>query len=245
MSYPTFFDPLLAEPPGADLELLGPEAHHAVSVRRIRPGETVDVVNGRGLRVRGTVATAERTGLRISGATATLEPAPQVRIILVQALGKGGRDEAAIEAATEVGVDGVIAWESERSVSQWRGEKAAKGLARWEAILIAAMKQSRRSHLPELLGFARRGEITGLIPAGAHVCVLHQDATETLTTTPLPTAGVIAIVVGPEGGLSDAEISTLTGRRDARPVLLGPHVLRTSTAGPAALAVLNTRLGRW
>lgn len=246
MSFATFYDPHLGAPaPGATFSLTGAEARHAAAVRRIRVGETVEVVDGRGGRMRGQVRSAEKSSLEIEVDQVRREEPPTARILLVQALAKGGRDEAAIEAATEVGVDGVIAWESARSVSQWRGEKAAKGLTRWEGILTSAMKQSRRAFLPELLGFARGEQVTDLLPAGAHVLILHETATTPLTAVDLPESGTIAVVVGPEGGLTEAELEMLARVPGAQHVLLGREVVRTSTAGPAAIAVLNARIGRW
>lgn len=246
MSYPTFHDPHLPSlESGATYELTGSEARHAVSVRRIRAGETINVVDGQGLRVRGTVQMADKSSLTMRVDHVSMEAAAQVPIILVQALAKGGRDEAAIEAATELGVDEVIAWESRRSVAKWRAEKMTKGLARWENILTSAMKQSRQSRAPKLLGFARGAEVTDLIPDGAHVLVLHETATLPLTAVDLPQEGTIAVVVGPEGGLTTDELHLLTSRPNSHAVLLGREVVRTSTAGPAAIAVLNSRTGRW
>lgn len=245
MSSPTFYDPHLAASPGPEYELTGAEARHAIDVRRIRAGEEIEVVDGRGRRIRGPVLSAEKRAPRMSVARIERDPEPRVRIILAQALAKGGRDESAITAATEVGVDGVIAWEAARSVSQWRGEKAAKGLTRWESILTAAMKQSHRSHHPELLGFARGSELARFIPGGAHVLVLHESAQLALTQVQLPAHGTIVVVVGPEGGLSPEEMAMLERDTGGTPILLGREVVRTSTAGPAAIAVLNARLGRW
>jgi len=246
MSFATFYDPDLGTPaPGARFSLTGAEARHAVSVRRIRVGESVEIVDGRGGRMRGQVRSADKSALEIQVEHLRREEPPAARILLVQALAKGGRDEAAIEAATEVGVNGVIAWESARSVSQWRGEKSAKGLARWEGILTSAMKQSRRAYLPELRGFARGEQVTDLLPAGAGVLILHEAATTPLTAAELPETGTIAVVVGPEGGLTDGELEMFARIPGAQQVLLGREVVRTSTAGPAALAVLNARLGRW
>jgi len=242
--YPTFYDPDLPPAPEGTLAALpAGEAHHAAQVRRIRPGEIIEVVDGRGGRVRGPVHEVAKRAVTYRVAHRGTEPAPGRGITLVQALAKGGRDEAAIEAATEVGADGVIAWESARSVSRWPGDKERKGLARWEAILTAAMKQSRRSHLPKLHGFARGPTLADLLPP-ARVLVLHETATQALTGVDLPEGGDLAVVVGPEGGLTEDEVDLLTCR-GASAVRLGPEVLRTSTAGPAAIAVLNTRLGRW
>lgn len=246
MTHPTFLDPSVGPlAPGDEYTLSGAEARHATQVRRIRVGERIDIVNGRGLRVGGDVTETGKQHLLLSVTEASQEDPPPVRLTLVQALGKGGRDEAAIEAATEVGVDGIIAWESDRSVSQWRGEKATKGVARWEAIIASAMKQSRRAFLPPVLGFAKGAGLLDLIPEGAHVLVLHESAETPLSGVDLPESGDVVIVVGPEGGLTPGEVDLLIHGPGARAVLLGPEVVRTSTAGPAGLAVLNARLGRW
>lgn len=243
MTYPTFFDPGL-DPGAAVHELTGEEARHAVAVRRIRPGEEIEVVDGRGTRIGGPVQHAEANRLQLAVTRAESEPTPAVQLILVQALAKGGRDEAAIEAATEVGADAIIAWQSARSIARWRQEKVTKGLTRWRSVVLAAMKQSRRSHRPDLLGFARGEQVLDLLPAGAHVLILHETAAAPLAEVDLPTRGTIVVVVGPEGGLTQEEVQYLSAH-GGQAVRLGREVLRTSSAGPAALAVLNTRLRRW
>lgn len=242
--------------PGNEYELTGAEARHAVVVRRIRSGERIELVDGEGTRVRGSVAAtgANPPSLTLTVAAVESEPPPTPELILVQALGKGGRDEAAIEAATELGVDGVAAWQSERCVSRWDAAKTTKGIARWESILAAAAKQSRRARFPRMLGFAAggaihsaRGPLAEALAADARIFVLHESAQTALTGLDLdghdPRRPVV-VVVGPEGGLTEAELSSWAGA-GGEIVLLGRHVLRTSTAGPAALALLNARLGRW
>lgn len=245
MSYHTFYDPNLSAAAGETITLDGAEGRHATQVRRVRIGEVIDVVDGRGIRMRAEVVEVGKGELDARVLDVMTEHGPTVSITLVQALGKGGRDEAAIEAATELGVDAVIAWESERSVSKWRGEKVDKGLQRWESIITGAMKQSRRARMPEVRGYARGTEVVELISAEATVLVLHESATEPISQVALPASGEIVIVVGPEGGLSDTEVELLTEGESRHAVLLGREVVRTSTAGPAAMAVLNTRLGRW
>jgi 16S rRNA (uracil1498-N3)-methyltransferase len=238
--------------PGARYTLVGPEARHAATVRRVRAGEDIDLVDGAGARARGTVADV-RGG---SDAAVVLEVSAVVRedgpvpaIVLVQALAKGSRDELAIEAGTEVGLDGVIPWQSERSVAQWRGDKAAKGRARWQQIAVAAAKQSRRARVPvveELVaGAGLLGRVERAVDDGGAVFVLHEGATAAIAAATIGAdAPEVLLVVGPEGGLTDAEVAALEGA-GAQPVRLGPHVLRTSTAGPIAVAVLAQRLGRW
>lgn len=230
--------------------LTGPEARHAASVQRLRAGEPIEVVDGDGTRLRGTVAEGSGpTAVGIRVVEIVHDPAPSPRLVLVQALAKSGRDEMAVEAATELGVDAVLPWQSERSVVQWRGEdKIAKGEQRWRSLVHAAAKVARRSRLPEVLPFARGGALVETVreacAGGAVVLVLHEVASVPLRSVEVIGAHQLMVVVGPEGGLSDAEVEALVAA-GGRAVLLGPHVLRSSTAGPAALAVLADRTGRW
>lgn len=133
---------------GDVVALTGPEARHAVQVVRLGVGETVLVADGAGRRGTGEVVSASRDELsvRLTGLEVVPEPSP--RLVLVQALAKGDRDEQAVEAATELGVDVVVPWQAERSIVQWRGEKEARGRARWAAVVTAAAKQSRRARVP-------------------------------------------------------------------------------------------------
>jgi 16S rRNA (uracil1498-N3)-methyltransferase len=234
--------------PGGTFLLDGTEGRHAGVVQRKAPGERVDVVDGRGVRLVGTVRAVGPDGVTVAVQDVVREPRPDVRLVLVQALAKGDRDELAIEAATEVGVDDVVPWQADRSVVVWRGERAARSRARWLGTVRTAAKQSRRAWLPGVdhaldtkALAARTGEV---VAGGGAVLVLHEDATAPLAQAALPTAGDVLVVVGPEGGIGDDELARLVAA-GARPVRLGPHVLRTSTAGPVALALLATRLGRW
>lgn len=230
--------------------LTGPEARHAATVQRLGPGEAIEIVDGAGVRLRGVVGTANEAGvdgLPIEVGSVVHEDRCLPTLTLVQALAKGGRDEMAIEAATEIGVDAVQPWQSARSVVQWRGDRSEKGARRWEAITQAAAKVARRSRLPQVREFLRGDQILTMaqrtVDAGGTVLVLHELATEPLAAAEL--AGEeIAVVIGPEGGLTEDEVDALA-RIGARTVLLGSTVLRSSTAGPAALSVLSARLGRW
>jgi 16S rRNA (uracil1498-N3)-methyltransferase len=249
-------DPLTRFAPGDTYVLDGAEGRHAGVVQRRRAGERVDVVDGEGTRLRTVVVRAERDTLELRVEAVEVEPEPPVCLVLVQALAKGDRDELAIEAATEVGVDAILPWQAERSVVVWRGERAARSRARWLATVRAAAKQSRRARVPEVRPDVTTAALADVVrvtvAAGGLVAVLHEDATETLGTLPLPAATPepgaptleVLVVVGPEGGISDAELARLT-EAGGRPVRLGPHVLRTSTAGPVALTILCERLGRW
>ena len=234
---------------GARVLLDGDEGRHAATVRRIRVGETVDVADGSGRTARCAVVETAKASLVLQ-VEDVADVAPRLpRLVLVQALAKGGRDEAAVEIATEYGVDGVVPWQAARSVVRWAADRAEKSRQRWVATARAAAKQSRRATVPDVAdavttaALARR--TTDVVAAGGAVLVLHEDAAHPLATCPLPEgAPEVLVVVGPEGGVAPEEVEALTAA-GARAVVLGPEVLRASSAGPAALAVLSVRLGRW
>lgn len=259
MSAPVFLAEtgLDAVAPGDRYVLDGAEGRHAGVVQRRGAGERIDVVDGDGLRLRCVVEHAEAGRVTLLVQEVEQEPAPAVVVTLVQALAKGDRDEMAIEAATEIGVDVVVPWQAERSVVVWRGERAAKSRARWLATVRTATKQARRARLPHVeVALDSRGlaaRVTEVAAAGGRAIVLHEEATTALADVALPdgapreggaAAPQVLVVVGPEGGISDRELDELTAA-GAVAARLGPHVLRTSTAGPVAVALLAERLGRW
>ncbi len=226
---------------GSSVVLLGDEARHAATVARARVGERIAVGNGRGLVVTGVIESVSPTSVVVIVDEVVESPAASPELWLVQALAKGDRDELAVQAATELGVSGVIPWSAERSVSRWDGAKADKGRARWEAIVREASKQSIRPWIPIVESVTSSSAVSAL---PGLVLVLEPTATTRVSDIVLPAHGRISLVVGPEGGVSQREREVFAG---AGAVLtrLGSEVLRTSTAGPAALAVLNARLGRW
>jgi 16S rRNA (uracil1498-N3)-methyltransferase len=224
---------------GSVVTLAGEEARHAITVARVRVGETLSISDGRGLVVSGPVTAVDGSTLAVTVETVTHTPAPTPELWLAQALAKGDRDELAIQAATELGVSGVIPWSAERSVSRWEGAKAEKGRDRWAAIVREASKQSIRAWVPPVEPIASTAHLAKL----PGLLVLDPTATERLTEVPLD-GGRFTLVVGPEGGIAPRELDALAAA-GATLVRLGAEVLRTSTAGPAALAVLNSRFGRW
>ncbi|WP_330473884.1 16S rRNA (uracil(1498)-N(3))-methyltransferase [Terrabacter sp. C0L_2] len=228
---------------GSSLLLDGDEGRHAAAVVRLRAGERYFVADGAGRRVLLEATDVERGWVRGRVLDVTDEPKPAPRLVLVQALAKGDRDEQAVEAATELGVDEVVPWQAERSVVVWRGDRAAKSLAKWSAVVVRATKQSRRARLPVTSPAVGLAPLAARVGESALTLVLHEDATEPLASVDLPPSGDVLVVVGPEGGITDRELETLTGA-GARAVRLGSTILRASSAGPAALAVLSART-RW
>lgn len=254
MSAPVFLadasaaHPLAQYAPGSVYVLDGAEGRHAGVVQRRGPGERIDVVDGAGVRLRTVVESVDGPSVHLRVEGVDVEPDPAVVVTLVQALAKGDRDEMAIEAATETGADAVVPWQAERSVVVWRGDRAARSRARWVSTVRAATKQARRARIPAVGTAVSTKQLAvrvrEVVEAGGAAAVLHEEATTPLAGLPLPDAGELLVVVGPEGGISDGEVAQLTdaGAVTAR---LGPHVLRTSTAGPVAVALLSERLGRW
>ena len=228
---------------GDTVLLDGPEGRHAATVRRTRVGEHLLLTDGAGLRVEGEVVAVGTGTLDLRVVSVSSDPEPSPRFVLVQALAKNDRDDQAVEAATECGVDEVVPWQAARSVVQWRGERGEKARRKWDALLMAATKQSRRTRRPALAPTATTADLVARIRDAASAYVLHEDATLPLAAVTLPAAGDVVLVVGPEGGISPDELAALTGA-GAVAVRLGGTVLRSSSAGPAALAVLSA-MSRW
>ncbi|HVD23519.1 MAG TPA: 16S rRNA (uracil(1498)-N(3))-methyltransferase [Lapillicoccus sp.] len=228
---------------GDVVEVGGAEGQHAVTVVRLRPGETV-LLGGGGRRAEATVTHTGKSAFAARLETVVDEPENDPRFVLVQALAKAGRDEQAVETATELGVDEVVPWQAARGVVVWRGrEREEKGRRRWRSVCVAASKQSRRGRVPVVSEPAATSDVAARVTRAALGLVLDEAATEPLAAVELPIAGDVVVVVGPEGGISDAELAELVAA-GGRAVRLGPEVLRSSTAGPAALAVLAASL-RW
>jgi 16S rRNA (uracil1498-N3)-methyltransferase len=235
--------------------LSGDEARHAATVNRLRVGEHTAIGDGNGLVVHGVVTRAEpkELDLLVDHAVVHAEPAP--RFVLVQALAKGDRDELAIQTATELGVSAVLPWQAERSVSRWSGAKVAKGVERWSSIVREAAKQSIRPFVPAVGDLVDTAALEKQAAAGQRMLVLDPTAERRLSEVGFEadvtgraagpgSSGSILIVVGPEGGVSSRELERLV-EAGAEALKLGDEVLRTSSAGPAAIAVLNVLHRRW
>lgn len=246
MSAPLFLvatGSLAAAQPGGTVRLDGPEGRHAATVTRLAAGEPIRVADGTGRVIHGVVSVVGRDELDLTVEQVTDEPAPQPRFTLVQALAKGDRDLLAIEVGTELGVDEVVPWAASRSVVIWRGERARKAHAKWERTVHTASKQARRARVPQVAQLADRAAVEQRVRAADLALVLHEEATEPLAALDMPPAGEVLLIVGPEGGISPEETAAFVAA-GARTVRLGDTVLRTSTAGAAAIALLSGR-SRW
>ncbi|MFT4157974.1 MAG: 16S rRNA (uracil(1498)-N(3))-methyltransferase [Microbacterium sp.] len=227
---------------GGLVTLTGAEAKHAAVVRRLRVGEAVTVGDGQGVWLSGVAEEVAPARVEVRVTARVVRAAPAPRIVLVQALAKGDRDELAVQAACELGVDEIVPWQASRSVSRWEGSKAAKGRERWATIVREAAKQAHRAWVPDVTEPVTTAQLAERA-AGERMLVLDPTASVRLSELE-PDGRDPVLVVGPEGGIAPEELDRLTDVGAER-VLLGDTVLRTSTAGPAAIAVLSTMLGRW
>lgn len=245
MAAPVFIADSLADAaPGGLVLLTGPEGHHASTVVRLHTGEAVELVDGHGRRAEGVVSEVRKGEVAVTVGRVVDEQPPQPRIVVYQALAKGDRGERAVELMTEVGVDAIIPWLAAHSVSRWRDDKADKGPEKWRSAARTASKQARRAHVPQIGDLATLADVERMADEVDLVLVLDETASLALGEVNLPHAGTIVMVVGPEGGFSEHERKAL-GAKGARAVSLGPTILRTSTAGAVAAAVVSSTTGRW
>lgn len=227
------------------VRLDGPEGRHAATVRRLRPGERIDLTDGAGMVAECRVTSVGRDELELDVVAYRELARPQPRLTVVQAVPKGGRGELAVEMLTEVGVDVIVPWSAARCVTVWRADRGARSLARWRATAREAAKQARRAWLPEVTELADTAQVAARLTAATLGLVLHEAEEQPIgTLDPLPGAGEVVLVVGPEGGITEDELAVFA-RAGAHRCRLGPTVLRTSTAGVAAAAALLSRTARW
>jgi len=230
---------------GAETTLAGPEGRHAATVRRLRAGERLMLTDGCGELALCEVLDTGRDRLRLRVLRRTIEQAPALRVTLAQALVKGQRGELSVELATEAGVDTVLPWRAARCVARWDdGPRGAKALSRWRETAREAAKQSRRGWFPEVAEPVGTTALGQRCAAAVGCLVLHESAADPLPSVPLPAAGELLLVVGPEGGITEAELATLTAA-GGRPVRLGPGVLRSSSVGAVALGAIGALSQRW
>jgi len=242
---PLFISPIPSETKmGSKIKIAGAEAKHAMSVRRLQIGEAIAVSDGQGQKARGKVSQLSKEFLEIDVESIETIERPKPQLVLVQALAKGDRDEMAVQACTELGIQTVIPWQSERSVSIWKPEKQDKQRLRWQTIATEAAKQSLRPFIPAVEKVLGTEELVERLKKFDLTLVLDPTSSAPLTGVPLTGHHSIAIVVGPEGGISPEELERFRSAGLSL-VGLGSGILRTSTAGVAVVSYLQATLGNW
>jgi 16S rRNA (uracil1498-N3)-methyltransferase len=220
----------------------GDEGRHAATVKRMREGEVIHLCDGQGSRAVATVVKVHKHSLDLTIDNFTFEEAPEPRFVVVQALAKGERAELAVEMLTEVGADAIIPWRTEHSIGKW--DSVDKGLEKWRRASRESAKQSRRAWIPEIANLQTTEQVCELMSQAQSVFVLHESADQALAACAIREQGTIMIVVGPEGGISPAELAAFANA-GARVVHMGASVMRTSTAGAIAVGGLLMRSQRW
>jgi 16S rRNA (uracil1498-N3)-methyltransferase len=239
MTAPLFFAADLGRPAvGSLVTLGGHDGRHAVVVRRIRPGEQVILGDGRGFGVRGNVREVGRSELTLEVTEMLAAPENSRRVTAVQALAKGDRSELAVEMLTETGVTTIIPWAASRSIVRWSGERGDRSRAKWQATAREAAKQSRRLWVPEVTPPMTTAAVAQRIAEADLALVLHEAAPERLVDQRRPEHAEILVVVGPEGGIAPEELDAFVAA-GAAAVSISDGVLRTSTAGAVAVALLR------
>jgi 16S rRNA (uracil1498-N3)-methyltransferase len=222
------------------VELEEADAHHAVRVLRIRPGETISVADGTG-RILEAVVMEVGAHVRAEIRTTRTVEAARPALVLYQAVAKGDRIDEMVEKAVELGVATIVPFVAERTIVRWDEAKREKARERWCAIARAAAMQCRSPRLTTVAAVVEGVE--GICNEDSTTLVLHEGATSRLhDVLPKPAPDALVLVVGPEGGLTLSELQTLEGA-GARLATLGDRILRTETAGVAAAAIIGYAYG--
>jgi 16S rRNA (uracil1498-N3)-methyltransferase len=225
------------------IEVSGDEAHHAIKVLRTSVGEEILISDGTGNWVRACVEYIEKKTFTAKVLERGFQPEKSPRLIVVQGLPKSDRVKDAIEILVESGVDVIIPWQADRSISKWQKDS----LTKWQSVAEAATKQSRRFRKPEIIDGLSLSQLLEIESENSAVLVMHESATTKLSevvTSKFAGMSEIVIVIGPEGGISDSELELLQST-GAHIVGLGPEVFRSAHAGGAALSAVSALIGRW
>ncbi len=213
-------------------------SHHLIKVLRFPQGQDITLFNGDGNNYQASVlSTQKQCEVHINSCEPNLSES-SLNLTLAQGIAKGDKMDFLIQKAVELGVNQVIPIFTEHCIVRLKGEKLKKRMQHWRKIIIGACEQSGRSVVPEL---SEPLDLTALMGRDfGHVFVLHHRAEKSLLE--FEKINKAAIVIGPEGGLSDEEIA-YTIQQGAQPLLLGSRVLRTETASLAALANMQLLWG--
>lgn len=227
--------------PDNSVELTGPAGHYLTRVLRLSEGDPVTLFNGDGNDYAGEISEiqSQRVRVRITGSLNPGNESP-LKITLVQAICRGERMDNALQKATELGVFCIQPLMSHRVGVRLDESRQAKRLRHWQAVVISACEQSGRAVVPEV---KKPLFISDWIPGADESRLLVLDPVAENKLSGLTIEGdSISILVGPEGGFTDDELENVYAK-GVLAVSLGPRVLRTETAGPAAIAILQAKTG--
>jgi len=228
----------------ARLELPATAAHHALRVLRLRAGDALTLFDGSGGEWSACVASTTRGRLAVQiGAWCDIERESPLRVTLVQGVSSGERMDATVQKATELGVATLQPVLTQKSVVKLAAERAAARVAHWRRVAIAACEQCGRNRVPEIRGVLSLDAYCRTVPQGMRL-LLSPEAQRRLGSVAARADAPVTLAAGPEAGFSPAE-ETMLEAAGFIPVALGPRVLRTETAAPAALAALAALAGEF
>jgi len=217
------------------------EAHHAIKVLRLNIGEIIKISDGVGKWVSGPIVEIAKKELYVSITERGQIQAAKPELVLVQAITKSDRNKEMLELAVEAGVDRIIPWQSERSISKWQSDSEEK----WQVGIKQSCKQARQTKLPNLMQVMSTAELVKTIGSGGYGIVFHEEASTKFSELTIPNSqSSVYLVIGPEGGISEQELLSFQNN-GSKVVRLGDTVLRSAHAGFAALSAVQTKLGRW
>lgn len=226
-------------------ELALPEAtlNHLVRVLRLRAGDRCVLFNGDGSDYDAELLSADKRGaIARIGAARMLDNESPLRLALIQGIARGEKMDLILQKATELGVSALVPVNAERTEVKLDAQRAEKRLAHWRSVIESACEQSGRARLPTLSAPAALADAANAVAEAPLKLILDPEGEHSLGTLSAVTATSIAIAIGPEGGWSPRDLSTLHGAGFTG-LRLGPRILRTETAGLAAIAALQSRFG--
>lgn len=227
---------------GATVDLPEDAAAHLVRVLRLREGDACVLFNGDGFDHDARLVAAGKRGATAEIVTTrAVDLESPLRIILVQGIARGEKMDWILQKATELGVAAFVPVSSDRSEVKLDAERAAKRHAHWRSVVVSACEQSWRSRVPGVAAPQTLTAALAALPADSARWLLDPEAADGIATMP-PPAGAVVLAVGPEGGWSDNDRATLVAASFGG-LRLGPRILRTETAGMAAIAALQARFG--
>lgn len=233
------------QPLAAGMRVTLPESAgaHLVRVLRLREGEPCVLFNGDGHDYDAVLLAASKRGVdaEITDRRAVDNESP-LRITLLQGIARGEKMDLILQKATELGVAAIAPVFADRTEVRLDGERLEKRMAHWRSVMTSACEQSGRARIPELLPARALGDSATALPADAVRLTLDPQGEHRFDTLTLPGDAQIVVGIGPEGGWSDKDRDLLRTHGFGG-LRLGPRILRTETAGLAAIAALQARFG--
>jgi 16S rRNA (uracil1498-N3)-methyltransferase len=227
--------------PGAHIDLPAPVARHAVRVLRLPPGTAVVLFDGRGGEYDARIERIERDRVVAAlGAWRDVERESGLVVTLIQAVQAGEKMDYTVQKAVELGVSQIVPVDSRRSVTRLSGERAARRVAHWQGVAAAACEQCGRNQVPQLAPLEKLENWLARPANGTLRLILAPDAEQALVD--LPPVTNVQMLIGAEGGLDPQEI-VAAQQVGFKAVRMGPRILRTETAGLAALAAMQALWG--